>query len=227
MPKVLVVASNDLSPELGDTVLWNDAVERVMSAPQDALEIARRERPSLVVMDGADPLTTIPILRRLREDASARRTSVAVLSRSSALLDEPDFRRAGANLVLGGRVDPFLWNRRLEVLLYVPARRDARFPVLVDSWSRYAQEPEPAPAWALNISVRGVLIEANEPIDLGAKLDMRFSLPADSRELRAVGQVVREARAMGDNPRLGVEFLILLGQARDHIAWFVDRSGEA
>ncbi len=202
-------------------------MERITGLPQDAVDIARRERPSLVVIDGSDPLTTIPILRRLREDTVARRTSVAVLSRSSTLLDELDFRRAGANLILGGRADPFLWNRRLEVLLYVPARRDARFPVLVDSWSRYAQQPEPAPTWALNISVRGVLLEANEPIDLGTKLDMRFSLPQDYRELRAVGQVVREAGAMGDNPRLGVEFLILLGQARERIPWFVDRSGEA
>jgi CheY-like chemotaxis protein len=228
MPKALVVASKDLSPELGDTVLWTGAaVERVSATPKDALEVARRERPSLVVVDGADPQTTIPFMQRLREDPVARRTSIAVLSRSEALLDEQDFRRAGANLVLGGRVDPFLWNRRLEVLLYVPTRREARFPVIVDSWSRYAQEPHPAAAWALNISVRGLLIEASEPIDLGTKLDMRFSLPRDQREVRTVGQVVREAGTMGDHPRLGVEFLILLGQAREHISWFVDRSGEA
>jgi CheY-like chemotaxis protein len=227
MPKVLVVASNDLSPELGDTVLWTSAVERVDSQPREALDVARRVRPNLVVVDGHDPLTTLPFLRRLREDPVARDTSIAVLSRSSALLDEEDFRRAGANLVLGGRADPFLWNRRLEVLLYVPPRREARFPILVDAWSRFAPEPDPAPGWALNISVRGVLLEASEPLDLGTKLDMRFSLPEDTHVVRAVGQVVREAGALGDHPRLGVEFLILLGQARQRIAWFVDRTGEA
>jgi len=227
MPKVLVVASNDLSPELGDTVLWTQAVERVASQPENAIEIARRERPNLVVMDGHDPLTTLPLLRRLREDPVARDTSVAVLSRSAALLDEESFRRAGANLVLGGRADPFLWNRRLEVLLYVPRRRESRFPVVVDAWSRFASDPDPAAGWALNISVRGVLLEASEALDVGAKLDMRFSLPGDAQEVRAVGQVVREAGALGDHPRHGVEFLILLGQARERIAWFVDRTGEA
>ena len=227
MPKVLVVASSDLSPELGDTVLWTPAVQRVSSAPQDAIEIARREHPNLVVLDVDNPTETLPLLRRLREDSVARRTSVAVLSRSAALLDEEDFRRAGANLVLGGRVDPFLWNRRLEVLLYVPPRRDTRFPILIDSWSRFAPELDPSPAWALNISVRGVLVEAADVIDVGTKLDMRFALPGDPLEVRTVGQVVRDAGAFGEHPRLGVEFLILLGQARERISWFVDRPGEA
>jgi CheY-like chemotaxis protein len=227
MPKVLLVSTNDLSPELGDTVLWSDAVERLSGTPQDALEIARSERPGLVVLDGGDSLAALPFLRRLREDPQARRTSVAVLSRSAALLDEQDYRRAGANLILSGRVDPFLWNRRLEALLYVPPRRDTRFPVVVDAWSRFAQEGHPSPAWALNISVRGVLLETGEPLDVGAKLDMRFALPPEPGELRAVGQVVRDAGDAGDHSRLGIEFLILLGQARERIAWFVDRPGEA
>jgi hypothetical protein len=42
-----------------------------------------------------------------------------------------------------------------------------------------------------------------------------------------MGQVVREAVPMGERTRAGVEFLILMGQARDRISWFVDRVGEA
>lgn len=228
MPKVLVVASADLSPELGDTVLWRRGVDRVVTRAWDAgLEAARRERPNMVIVDGAVPSETIAFLRRLRADTTARGTSVAVLSRSSSLLDEEALRHAGANLVFSGRVDPFLWDRRLEVLLNVPRRREARFPVLVDAWSRFGPETDPLPGWALNISVRGILLETGEILDVGTKLDLRFSLPTDIHAVRAVGQVVREADPLGEHARSGVEFLILLGQARDRISWFVDRAGEA
>jgi hypothetical protein len=72
-----------------------------------------------------------------------------------------------------------------------------------------------------------VLLETTEPLDLGTKVDLRFSLPADGPEVRTMGQVVREAVPMGERTRAGVEFLILMGQARDRISWFVDRVGEA
>ncbi len=228
MPRVLVVASTDLSPELGDTVLWGGDVDRVFAPrSEEGLEAARRACPSMVVVDGGDSLEALSFIRRLRADTAARGASIAVLSRSSSLLDEEALRRAGANLVLSGRVDPFLWNRRLEVLLHVPRRRDARFPVLVDAWSRFGPEVEPVPGWALNISIRGVLLETGEPLDVGTKLDLRFSLPTDGPEVRTMGQVVREAPPLGERARSGVEFLILMGQARDRISWFVDRVGEA
>ena len=214
MPKVLVVASADLSPELGETVLWSGGVDRVLALPgEPALEAARRERPNVVVVDGADPL--------------ARCSSVAVLSRSKSLIDEESLRRAGANVVFSGRVDPFLWDRRLETLLNVPPRRDARFPVVVDPWSHLGPDAGCLPGWAVNISVRGVLLETTESLDVGTKLDLRFSLPPDATDVRAVGQVVREAAPFGEHPRSGIEFLILLGQARDRIGWFVSRAGEA
>jgi CheY-like chemotaxis protein len=228
MPRVLVVASTDLSPELGDTALWGSGVQRTFaSQSEEGLQAARAERPNMVVLDGDDSLTALSFVRRLRADPAARGASIAVLSRSSSLLDEEALRAAGANLVLSGRVDPSLWNRRLEILLNVPKRRDARFPVLVDSWSRFGPEVEPLPGWALNISVRGVLLETAEPLDLGTKLDLRFSLPSDGPEVRTMGQVVREGSPMGDRARAGVEFLILMGQARDRISWFVERTGEA
>ncbi|MFI5184866.1 MAG: PilZ domain-containing protein [Vicinamibacteria bacterium] len=228
MPRVLVVASTDLSPELGDTVLWGAGVRRSFASNGEVgLQVAKVERPNMVVLDGDDSLTALSFVRRLRAEPLARSASIAVLSRSSSLLDEEALRSAGANVVLSGRVDPSLWNRRLEILLNVPPRREARFPVLVDSWSRFGPEVEPLAGWALNISVRGVLLETSEALDLGTKVDLRFSLPSGGPEVRTMGQVVREGAPMAERARAGVEFLILMGQARDRISWFVERTGEA
>ena len=83
----------------------------------------------------------------------------------------------------------------------------------------------PSPGWALNISVRGVLLETGEPLDVGSKLDLTLLAARRRPEVRAVGQVVREARRPRRPARgSGVEFLILQGQARDRIPRFVDRS---
>ena len=224
MPKVLVVSPRDLQPELGDTILWRGAVERVfVPSPAAAVEVVRTVAPHMVVVDGVEVETVSSFIRTLRADPSTRSLSVAVLSRSASLADEEAFRRAGANAVLSGHLDPFLWDDRLEELLNVPPRRQARIPVRSEVWSRFAPEDDGMEGLGLNISLHGLLLETNEPIDLGTKLDLSFNLPdGDQRPLLALGQVVRDATPREGLPRCGVEFLILRGTGRERIRNFVD-----
>lgn len=221
MPKVLIVSSADLTPELGQTVLWRSSIQRVFAAgPEAAFEVARTYVPGMVLVDGADGGASIDLVRRLRENAGTRRSSVVVLSRSPSLADEEPLRHAGANLILAGQVDPALWDARLEELLSVPRRRDARIPVRFEVWSQADPDAEPVEALALNVSVHGMLLETGEPLDLGTRLDLAFTLPGHADELRVVGQVVREAEPAG-RPRSGILFLILRGDARDRIRVFI------
>lgn len=224
MPKVLIVAGADLTPELGRTVLWRSDIERVFAPDREAgFEAARMLRPSLVILDDTDGRATVSFICRLRADPVVQRLSVAVLSRSQSLslAEEEAFRRAGANLVLSGEVDPLLWDDRLEELLSVPRRREVRVPVRLEVWSRLAAD-HPVEGLSLNISVRGMLLETAEPLDVGTKLDLGFRLPGESQELRVVGQVVREAEPVEERPRSGIEFLILRGGARERIREFVE-----
>ncbi len=219
MPKVLIIASADLRRELGETVLWRREVDRVIAPdPQTGLEAARALSPNLVVLDAAEPADTARLIARLREDPTTRATAIVVVSRDPLLRDAESVRRAGANVVIPGHADPAVWDARLEELLRVPRRRDARIPVHLKTWSRAGPSEEVFEGHTLNISMHGILLEAPKRLDVGAKLDIRLRLPGHDEDLEVLGQVVRQ----DELPKSGIRFLVLRGDARERIHAFVE-----
>jgi hypothetical protein len=225
MPRVLIVAATDLGPELGRTVLWRSDIDRVFTPTHaGGLDAARSLLPHLVLLDDTDPPATRALIIKLRDDPAVRRVSIAVLSRARALSlpEEEALRRAGANLVLSGEVEPTLWDDRLDELLNVPRRREVRVPVRFTVWSRLGPTDPPVEGLALNLSVRGMLLESDQPLDVGTRLDLGFRLPPSGEDMKVVGQVVRESLSQAGKPHSGVEFLILRGDARERIRDFVE-----
>jgi diguanylate cyclase (GGDEF)-like protein/PAS domain S-box-containing protein len=123
-------------------------------------------------------------------------------------------------------VDPFLWDRRLEELLSVPARRNQRFPVRLRDWSSFVSDADEDEGSVLNIGARGVLLESPRELELGTKVGLTFDLPGTSSPVGVVGQVVRLAGEEAGLFRVGVEFLIYRGDARERIAAFVEGGAE-
>src|SRR5262245_15391175 len=208
---MLVVSAADLTAELGATVLWRDDVRRV-SVPDHAggFDAIRAFSPNLLLLDASAPEETEFFIRRVRGDAATRSTAIAVLSRSD-LADEDLLRRAGANLVLTPPVDPRLWNGRLEELLRVPPRRAARIPVRLNVWSPAGPGEALAEGTALNLSIRGMLLETPMRLEVGTKLDLAFQLPGAPDVHRVVGQVVRHAGTLEGGQGSGVAFVVLRG----------------
>jgi PAS domain S-box-containing protein len=225
MAKLLVVSPVDLGPELGKTVLWRPSVERFVASDGDAaMELARSKGPSLIVIDGFDPAGATELVQRLRADSHTRPTAIAILSRSPSLADEASYRRAGANLVFTGVVHPELWDARLEELLNVPRRLEARIPVRLATWSRATPGAAPIEGLTLNISINGILLETPVRLGVGTKLDLSFTLPGGAAEVHVLGQVMREVASGEGRWQDGVKFLILRGDAREHIAAFIEAS---
>jgi DNA-binding response OmpR family regulator len=221
-PTVFVVAPTDLSAELGLTVLWRHEVRRVMLSTLDkALELARLRKPKVVVVGGMPAEDACAMMRCLREGEDTRTASLVVVDAAGHSEDERRLRAAGANVVLPLTVDPAVWDRRLEALLQVPARRAARIPVRFSVWTRtgetFAEEGH-----TVNVSVRGTLLETPQPLEEGRTLDLWLALPGLKRELHAVGRVVRTERAADGRRRAGVEFLVLRGDAARRLAGFVE-----
>jgi PAS domain-containing protein len=137
--------------------------------------------------------------------------------------DEDRLREAGANVVLPGRVDPVLWDSRLQELLSVPPRLEARIPVRLQAWyTGFVSGKEAIEGATLNLSVRGALLETTDPLDVGSKLDMTFRLPGSDAEIKVVAQVAREAEASHGRPRSAVKFLVLRDDARQRLRDFVE-----
>jgi PAS domain S-box-containing protein len=219
---VLIVAPSDLASELGRTVLWRSGVERAFAGdPEAGFVAARALAPRLVVLDASTVEEAVSFVRRLREDPHTRPTAIAVLSHSHE--DEERLREAGANVVLPGQVDPALWDNRLQELMSVPPRLQARIPVRLQAWfTGFVSGKEAIEGTTVNLSVRGALLETTDPLEVGSKLDMSFRLPGKGAEIKVVGQVAREAGSGQGRPQSAVKFLVLRDDARQRIQEFVD-----
>jgi diguanylate cyclase (GGDEF)-like protein/PAS domain S-box-containing protein len=224
--RVLVVGPESLSGELGPTILGRPDIDRVHQPdPESAVEMAEKVRPHMVILDLPLP-EAVDLVQRLREKPSTRHSAIVWLNRSDPPEIEGDLTAAGANAVVPLPIDPFLWDRRLEELLSVPARRTRRIQAHVRDWSSFISGEDEFEGAVLNIGGRGVLLETSRPLELGAKVGLRLRLPGDDDDVAAVGQVVRTADGEGPPFRVGVEFLIYRGEARERINAFVEAEPE-
>jgi diguanylate cyclase (GGDEF)-like protein/PAS domain S-box-containing protein len=224
--RVLVIGPDSLSGELGPTVLARPDVDRVhLADPSLAVETAEQARPNMVILDLPRD-EAVGLVRQLRDHPVTRPAAVVWLNRSDPPEVEADLISGGVNAVIPVPIDPLLWDRRLDELLNVPARRISRIQVRLRDWSHFMRGTDEADGTILNIGSRGVLLETARPLELGGKVGMSFRLPGESVDIAAVGQVVRVADGDKGLSRIGVEFLIFRGDARDRIVSFVESSSE-
>ena len=222
MPRVLIAAPPDLVAELDRSILKRSGVERVLALhPEHAFEAIRTSRPDLVILGETEGNDTGALLRRIRADPATRAATLAVISRvAPSQTEEADLRRAGANVILTADLVPQMSEESIDQLLDVPLRREAQVPVQFVVWSHVGPDNPPLDGHSINVSIRGLLLETPEPVDIGSKLELTFRLPGDEVEIHAVGKAVRE-HPWGGGKQIGVEFLILRDAARDRIRAYV------
>jgi len=226
MPRVLITAPPDLIAELDRSILRRTGVERVLALhPDHAFEAVRTSRPDMAILGETEGTDTCALLRRLRSDAITRSVSLAVISRRPPTQnEEAELRRAGANVVLTGEMVPEMSDESIDLLLDVPLRREAKVKVHFVIWSHVGPDNPPMDGQSINISVRGMLLQTPEPVDIGSKMEMTFRLPDDTEDIHAVGKIVRE-HPWGDGRQVGIEFLILRDSGRDRIRSWVAAAG--
>ena len=201
MTAVLICShAEDLKADLGGTLLWRHDVERhVVTKMEEARMLAVAARPRIVVIDRDLPWAA-RIVSALREDPSTRGLSLVVMARGDFDAAEVELLECGANAILRLPAGPE-WNERLERLMDVPVRKEARFPVSfgVEASSNGGG---PANAQALNLSASGMLIETESALGVRDEVELQFRLPPATDPVRVAGQVVRLAAPS----QFGVEF---------------------
>ena len=199
MPAVLVCSHGDVKKDLGGTLLWRDDIERqVVIKMDEALLLAVAAKPRLVVIDRDLPWAERAITA-LRADPATRGLSLVVMARGDFDPAEVELLEAGANAILRLPAGPE-WNERLQRLMDVPARKEARFPVSFGVEASSAGEA--ANAQALNLSASGMLLETAAPLGMQDEVQLQFRLPPAPDQLKVEGQVVRQAAPS----QFGVEF---------------------
>jgi DNA-binding response OmpR family regulator len=216
MATVLLCSTSDLEEDLGQTLLWREDIVRLVAARAEyARTLAVAARPQVAVVDrdlpGAGELIT-----DLRRDPATRPLSIVVLGRGDFDAGELDLLEAGANAILRLPAGP-QWDERLARLIQVPLRREGRFPVHFDVAAETGSPHASGLGLALNLSVRGMLMQCSLPLGIGDDLDLGFRLLETDATINVRGRVVRETK--GD--RFGLEFHRFLGDGEERVAQFV------
>jgi CheY-like chemotaxis protein len=217
MVSVLICTHSNLDKDLGHTLLWRQDVERhVVGRMEEARMMALAARPHLVVVDRDLPWAG-RLVSALREDSSTRNLSIVVVARGDFDPGEVELLESGANAILRLPVE-FEDDERLERLLHVPARKEARFPVSfrVDTYAADAGRPEPA--LALNLSQSGMLMEATNGLQVGEPIDMQFPLGDEPPPVHTRGRVVRVAAPS----QYGIEFTDVDADVSTKIRHFIE-----
>lgn len=201
MPSVLLAATRPLEEELRRTVLFRRGVERHRAQSlEEAQLLAVAAHPELVLVDRDLPRAET-LVQHLRANATTRGVSIGIVARGELDAAEVGLIAAGANAVLRLPADAG-WDRRLVRLMSVPLRRDARLPVHLRLFQALAG-PGDGVGLALNLSLHGMLVEANVPLRLHDRIAFAFRLcETDTDKVSGSGNVVRQAGAQ----RFGVEF---------------------
>ena len=221
-----MVAADDLSSELGHTVLWRPDVDRTLvTDPAAAPRAVARLRPNLVVIDQPGLEPTLALVRRLRDDPATRSTAIAVLSRAlpegaqDRLLHQ--FRAVGpAHGDVAQAREVHRKGERLRVVDVVDDQLADRRPEVHDL--RTLQRPGRHEAPEEVVAALGEELVARRVEDL--------KLAGELVDQRAEAADPRKSKNRNENPageedghwRSGVEFLVYRGEARERIAAFVD-----
>ncbi len=166
MVSALICSHADLEKDLAQTLLWRSDVDRhAASRLEDARMMALAARPSIVVVDRDAPWAE-RLIAALRGEPSTRNLSIVVVARGDFDPGEVELLESGANAILRLPIDEH-GERRLERLVNVPLRKEARFPVSfrVDTFMNGGAVPEPG--LALNTSRSGMPMEATGTLSVG------------------------------------------------------------
>ena len=203
MPAVLICTHGDVKEDLSGTLLWRDDIERrVIAKMEEALMLAVAARPRLVVIDRDLPWAA-RFVTALRQDPATRGLSLVVMARGDFDPAEVELLECGANAVVRLPAGPE-WNERLERLMDVPVRKEARLPVSFGV-SASSNGGGTSNARALNLSASGMLLETESALGMQEEIQLQFQLPPAPDPVRVAGQVVRLAAPS----QFGVEFRVV------------------
>lgn len=227
-PKILLVDDVQLILELEKSFLKFLPV-RVMTARngQEALDLARRERPDLIYMDLNMPVMDGPsCCAAIKADPDLAATPVIMVTTAGRVEDEALCRQAGCSDFLTKPIDRRVFLEKGRTYIPTIDRREPRVacaaPLSVSSGGDSVR------GVSADLSIGGMYVATNLPVAADSPVELTFVVPgAEGREVSATGRVAWENG--GDRRRkpclpvgFGVEFTGLDPDAASFIKAFVD-----
>jgi twitching motility two-component system response regulator PilG len=214
MPFILLVDDSGLFRGAGEEVLKRTGCEMLTASNgTEALDIARREKPQMIVVKaGISPMTGYDLCRVLKADPAFVRTPIAIVGPAGS---EEAARRAGADVTLPLPLNPEAFFGEIRRLLHVVPREEARSAV---EWSiTFWRDGMQHSGTIRDLSRGGFFVRTTARQPIGARIDVSFDVPVE----RGVKTVVAEAivvRLGRDNDHgIGCRFFQLSATSRQNL----------
>ncbi|MBI5495526.1 MAG: response regulator [Deltaproteobacteria bacterium] len=209
MKKVLIVDDTRLGLAILREILERPSLQLLeATSGAEALEIHRREKADLIIMDLHMPgMEGDEVASVIRSDPSIRGVSIIMFSGSAREETRQRCLAAGANDFVakpfqGGELMSRVL-RHVDVAVRKAARLLAHVEVRGDGVA-----PLTFLGRTVNLSTSGLLLETDASLEVGRELLLTFFVPGTRTQLQARAEVVRKATG-GGAARWGVRFITL------------------
>ena len=227
--KILVADDAEVFRELGSAFLVRLGTVLTASTGGEALEIARREQPAVMIVDFDMPdMCGDNLCRAVKADRDLHRTPVILVTSGQCAEDHARAVRAQADDVLtkplsriqlGLSVSRLLGEERHLALTRVPLNETVRVRLVRDE----------ASSWGVmrDLSRGGIFVESTGKLPIDTEIDLDFRLPNARKPLRPTAQVMWAGlHARTRAPGMGLRFLALDRSSSHQIDSFVHQFTE-
>jgi len=185
-PKILLVDDVDFFIELEKDFLKRTPADIVTAKNgQQALEIARRERPGLIYMDVNMPVMDgLSCCKAIKADPELRHIPVIMVFATSKEVDNAACVAAGSDGVLNKPVDRSAFLDMGHKFLFTVERREKRIPCTMGV--NFKIDGQGFQGLALDISSGGMYLQYRDGIPAEARIVLSFFLPTVSDQLLEV-----------------------------------------
>jgi uncharacterized protein (TIGR02266 family) len=214
--KILVVDDAPMFREIETVFLGRTG--RILTACDgtEALEIARRERPDLVLTDlSMREMDGDELCRKIRHDSDLRHLPVIVVTSGNSAEEHERAVRAGADGVISKPLCRVTLLQVTQRFLRLTVRSFER--VSFETEVRLSAGGSDIWAWSRNVSRGGMFVEADTALEPDSEFQVEFTVPDSSIVVQPTARVVWRRPADHEHgPGMGLQFLKL---DRDAAQW--------
>jgi len=219
--KILVVDDAPMFREIETVFLGRTG--RIFTAGDgtEALEIAQRERPDLVLTDlSMREMDGDELCRRLRHDPDLRRVPVIVVTSGRSPEEHERAVRAGADGVIEKPLCRVSLLQVVQRFLRIAVRSFER--VALETEVRLSNGLTDLWGWSRNISRGGIFVEADVSLEPDTEFEIEFTAPDTSILIQPTARVIwRRPLDSDERPGMGLQFLKLDRDAANWLEQYV------
>jgi CheY-like chemotaxis protein len=214
MPSILLVDDTGLFRGAAEEVLRRTGCEALFaSGGTEALDLARLERPAMIVVSAAmKGMTGLDLCRVLKADPAYARTPIVLLAEAGV---ETAAAKAGADATLHLPLDPDAFFATVRRFLHIVPREEARSAV---GWSvTFWRDGLQHTGTIRDLSRGGFFIRTSSRQPIGARIEVSFDVPVEHGVRTVVAEAIVVRSGKDVDRGLGCRFFQLSATSKAHL----------